>query len=104
MAIDGTYNITIVTPMGDRPASLTLVTDGNALSGKFGSQQGEQEWDGGTVDGNDVAWSSREPWDRCNFSLQAPWTVTRCPGPCNSARWALERSLGHAPRPVSTNS
>lgn len=58
MAIDGTYNITIVTPMGDRPASLTLVTDGEALSGTFSSQQGDQEWDGGTVNGNEVAWSN----------------------------------------------
>jgi len=58
MAIDGTYNITIVTPMGERPASLTLVTNGNALRGKFSSQQGDQEWDGGTVNGNDVAWSN----------------------------------------------
>ena len=58
MAIDGTYNITIVTPMGDRPASLTLVTDGNTLSGKFSSQQGDQDWDGGTVTGSDLAWSN----------------------------------------------
>jgi len=58
MAIDGTYNITISTPMGDRPASLTLVTDGDALSGTFSSQQGDQPWDGGTVNGNQVAWSN----------------------------------------------
>lgn len=58
MAIDGTYNITISTPMGDRPASLTLVTDGEALSGTFSSQQGDQPWDGGTVNGNQIAWSN----------------------------------------------
>lgn len=58
MAIDGTWNITISTPMGDRPATLTLAADGEALSGKFSSQQGDQEWDGGTVNGNEVAWSN----------------------------------------------
>jgi hypothetical protein len=58
MAVDGTYNITIVTPMGDRPASLTLVSDGEALSGTFGGEQGEQPWDGGTVSGDDVTWSN----------------------------------------------
>jgi hypothetical protein len=58
MAVDGTHEIQIETPMGARPATLTLVSDGAALSGKFGSQQGEQAWDGGSVDGNDVAWSN----------------------------------------------
>jgi hypothetical protein len=47
-----------VTPIGDRPASLTLVTGSNSLSSKFGSQQGSQEWDDGTVNGNDIAWSN----------------------------------------------
>ena len=58
MAVDGTYNITIATPMGDRPATLTLLADGDTLSGKFSSQQGDQEWDGGTIDGNEVSWSN----------------------------------------------
>ena len=58
MSVDGTYEITIATPMGDRPATLTLIEDGGRLSGKFSSQQGEQEWDGGTVDGNAVSWSN----------------------------------------------
>ncbi len=54
MAVDGTWNITLSTPMGERPAQLTLKTDGNALSGAFGSERGSQEFSGGTVDGNNV--------------------------------------------------
>ncbi|PFG73637.1 hypothetical protein [Tepidiforma thermophila] len=58
MAVDGTWNITLSTPMGERPAQLTLKTDGNALSGTFGSERGSQEFSGGTVDGNNVSWKT----------------------------------------------
>ncbi|MFN0095512.1 MAG: hypothetical protein ACKVVT_12155 [Dehalococcoidia bacterium] len=39
MAVDGTWNITIKTPMGDRPATLTLESAGG-LSGTFSNQRG----------------------------------------------------------------
>lgn len=58
MAVDGTYDITLSTPMGERPAKLTLATDGNTLSGKFAGEQGEQDFDGGSVDGDAVKWSA----------------------------------------------
>ena len=35
---------------------MTLVTEGNSLSGKMDGPQGTQEFEGGTVDGNDLAW------------------------------------------------
>ncbi len=57
MAVDGTYNITLGTPMGERPGTLTLNTDGAALSGKFDGQQGAQEFDGGSAEGDAVKWS-----------------------------------------------
>ena len=43
MAFNGTWNITMKTPMGDREAVLTLAQDGHALSGTM-------EADGNTVD------------------------------------------------------
>ncbi len=58
MAIDGTYDITIATPMGDRRATLTLLADDGRLSGKLSNEQGEQEWDGGVIDGSEVSWSN----------------------------------------------
>jgi pimeloyl-ACP methyl ester carboxylesterase len=58
MAVDGTYDITLSTPMGERPAKLTLNTDGTALSGKFAGEQGEQAFDGGTAEGSAVKWSA----------------------------------------------
>ena len=57
MAVDGTYNIEISTQMGKRSGKLTLKTDGNALSGSYAGEQGEQAFDGGTVSGDEFAWT-----------------------------------------------
>lgn len=58
MAVDGTWNIMLATPMGERPATLTLKTEGNALSGSFGGPQGSQDFSGGTADGDKVNWKN----------------------------------------------
>jgi hypothetical protein len=52
MAVDGTYNITIKSPMGDRQATVVLKTDGAKLVGK------ERLLYDGTVKGNEVAWKT----------------------------------------------
>jgi hypothetical protein len=58
MAVDGTYNIEVQTPMGNQPGKLTLTTDGNSLSGSFNtSMAGEQAFSGGTVTGDEATWS-----------------------------------------------
>jgi hypothetical protein len=58
MAVDGTWNITLNTPMGDRPVTVTLMTEGEALSGSFESPQGKQPFEGGTVSGDEATWST----------------------------------------------
>jgi hypothetical protein len=58
MAVDGKWNITLSTPMGDRPAELTLKADGTALSGSFGGPQGSADFSGGTTDGTKVSWKN----------------------------------------------
>ncbi len=57
MAVDGTYKVDINSPMGAQSATLTLKTDGSSLSGSSAGAQGTQDFDGGTVDGNDFAFS-----------------------------------------------
>ena len=57
MAVDGTYNIDMTTPMGNQSAKLTLKTDGTSLSGSVSGPQGEQSFDGGTVSGDDATWT-----------------------------------------------
>ena len=57
MAIDGTYNIEIDTPMGKQSAKLTLKADGNALSGSVDSPMGGlNEFSGGKVNGDEMTW------------------------------------------------
>lgn len=58
MAVDGTWNLTLKTPMGDRPVTVTLTTDGNDLSGKFQAPQGDQEFEDGTASGDEATWST----------------------------------------------
>ena len=57
MAVDGTYKVDINSPMGTQSATLTLKTDGSSLSGSSAGAQGTQDFTGGTVDGNDFAFS-----------------------------------------------
>jgi len=55
MAVDGTYNINLETPMGKRTGKLTLKTDGGSLSGTFAAEGGENTFAGGTVSGEEIA-------------------------------------------------
>lgn len=56
MSADGSWSITINSPMGAQQATLTLSTEGGALSGSMASPQGTQDFSGGTVDGDNLAW------------------------------------------------
>jgi hypothetical protein len=54
---DGTWNVTMDSPMGAQQVTLKLVTDGTSLSGSLGGPQGEMPFENGTVDGNNLAWT-----------------------------------------------
>ncbi len=56
MAVDGNWNITMSTPMGERKATLTLNNDGGTLTGIQGAEGNTAEIFDGTVKGDDVAW------------------------------------------------
>ncbi len=56
MSADGNWNIVVSTPMGDRPATLSVKTDGKALKGSQGAEGNSTEIFDGTVNGNDVSW------------------------------------------------
>ena len=59
MAADGTWNITLNSPMGAQQATLTLATSGDTLTGKMGGPQGEIDLTDGTVKGDDLAWQAK---------------------------------------------
>jgi hypothetical protein len=56
MAVDGTWNITVNSPMGAQKNSLELKSSGSALTGKASGAQGSQDIANGKVDGNSVSW------------------------------------------------
>ena len=56
MAVDGTYNIEIDTPMGKQESKLVLKSAGAKLTGTMESAMGKNDFTG-SVKGNDVSWS-----------------------------------------------
>ena len=58
MSADGTWSITMNTPMGAQNATLELATDGGALSGKMSGPQGAIELKDGAADGDSLSWKA----------------------------------------------
>ena len=56
MSVDGTWNVTMQTPMGAQAGTLTLATDGGTLTGQMGGPQGTLDLEDGTCDGNSLSW------------------------------------------------
>lgn len=56
MAVDGTWNIKMQTPMGDRESVLTLKNEGGALTGTQSAQGDSAQIFEGSVNGDAVAW------------------------------------------------
>jgi hypothetical protein len=56
MAVDGNWNLTMTTPMGERQATLSLKAAGSTLTGTQGAEGNTAEIFDGTVNGNDVSW------------------------------------------------
>ncbi|MEM7690527.1 MAG: hypothetical protein AAF291_16045 [Pseudomonadota bacterium] len=58
MAVDGTYNTTVKSPMGDQTGKLTINDNGDGtFSGKMEGGMGSMDIDSGTVAGDTVKWS-----------------------------------------------
>jgi hypothetical protein len=56
MSVDGNWNITMSTPLGERQATLALKSSGATLTGSQGAEGESTEIFDGTVNGGDVAW------------------------------------------------
>ena len=57
MSADGTWNVTLNSPMGAQAGTLELVSDGNTLTGSMSGPQGSMELENGTVDGDNLSWT-----------------------------------------------
>lgn len=56
MAVDGTWNLTMQTPMGERSSTVTLASDGSVLTGTQNAENATGEIFDGKVSGDDVSW------------------------------------------------
>jgi hypothetical protein len=56
MAVDGNWNLTLNTPMGERTATLSLASSGTTLTGTQAAEGDSAEIFDGTVNGDEVAW------------------------------------------------
>lgn len=67
MAVDGTWNVSVQSPMGEQKATLTLKADGGALSGQGKGVTGAVDIANGKVDGDKATWS---------MTIQQPFPMT----------------------------
>ena len=56
MAVDGNWNLTMSTPMGERKATLTLLNTGGTLTGVQGADGNSTEIFDGAISGDSVNW------------------------------------------------
>jgi hypothetical protein len=56
MGVDGTWEITVQTPIGAQQSTLELETDGSSLTGTQTGQGATSEIYDGRVSGNDASW------------------------------------------------
>ena len=59
MAVDGTWEIVINSPLGAQKATLDLKTEGNSLTGNQSAAQGSGPLENGKVDGDALSWSAK---------------------------------------------
>jgi hypothetical protein len=57
--VQGRWNITIKTPMGDKSGVLDLKTDGSALTGSMSDADHYAAISDGKVQGNQLSWSAK---------------------------------------------
>ncbi len=56
--INGVWETTVNSPMGQQKATLTLEVDGDALTGTMAGAQGSMAIEDGKVDGNSATWTA----------------------------------------------
>ena len=56
MTADGNWSLMVTTPMGERPTTLSVRTDGGTLKGSQMADGNSTDIFDGTVDGNAVSW------------------------------------------------
>lgn len=69
MSVTGTWNMTLKTPMGERPSLLTLVEENGVLTGTMEGEGATSELLEGKFDGSKISWKNK-------VSRPMPMTLT----------------------------
>jgi hypothetical protein len=79
--VQGRWNITIKTPMGEKSGVLDLKTEGTALTGSLSNDEYQAAISDGKVDGNKLTWSAKitQPM-RLSFKFTATVEADRISG------------------------
>lgn len=56
-AVDGTWETTVKSPLGDQKSTITVKSDGNSWSGTSVGAMGSTDITDGTLDGNTIKWT-----------------------------------------------
>ena len=75
MSIDGTWKVTMTTPMGAQDLTMKLASNGGALTGTVEGPQGNREISDGTVDGDTAAWKLEVSGPMGEMTLETKATV-----------------------------
>jgi hypothetical protein len=59
MAVNGKWNLTIKTPMGEQKGMLTLAQSGDALTGQMSGAMGAVTIENGKVEGDMLKWHAK---------------------------------------------
>lgn len=59
MSFDGTYTVTVKTPMGDQQGKLTIKTSGDTFSGSMETPSGSSDFSDGSISGNTLQWRAQ---------------------------------------------
>ena len=77
MAVDGSYQIEMDTPMGKQKAVLILKANGNTLSGTADTPLGKKDFTG-TIKGNVIAWKTEVEGPVGTINLEFTCAVSGC--------------------------
>jgi len=58
MAVDGTYNCTVKSPLGDQNLTMTVKSEGSTFTGTASGAMGASDVSG-TVNGNTISWKQQ---------------------------------------------
>jgi hypothetical protein len=67
-AVDGKYDVTVKSPMGDQKSVFTVASDGASFTGNMAGAMGSMDVDSGSVDGNTLSW-------KMNMTVPMPMTL-----------------------------